>query len=570
MNRAGNLSRLFAPIALPSVTGGRARCFDGVQERVVVGVSRAIGRRDVDDRDEAGDVRRRRRQQPVEPPADDRDAIEPVVRGRPAARRQLDDDAHACSSDRRWRLLDVEQRLAPRDAAEPRVHLRAAHELRERAAAVRRGAVAGPQQADGAPPARAGERRVAHPVDDDDRGAPRRAESRAQTPSRARQARRPRTGEPRAGQRDGAAGPSVVHSHRITPRNEGSTVGRRRLLLEQLLEARCALERGEPGGCLQPLLAPAPHHAAAAGSRDRRRGADEPAQQKIPRSRARPPRRPWDDCALRIANASVTSCSTWSCCSRSRSLPAATCAPRAGREPEARRPTSRPGRRSSAPRRGASRSAATTRRASSSRESSQRTASSSSGRSAEGTTGVVVSIVHAGDRSLASDRGVAPSFAPDELDPAWVDCDVLHLSGYALLREPIAATALLAARLAREQGARVSVDVAAWTEIRSYGPVQFRELLDELAPDVLFATEAEWELLGGAYLTRADRRAEARRARLHRLHRGREARLRRASRRRSSTRPAPATRSPRASCSAAPSRRRRGAGSRRPLAASRK
>ena len=29
----------------------------------------------------------------------------------------------------------------------------------------------------------------------------------------------------------------------------------------------------------------------------------------------------------------------------------------------------------------------------------------------------------------------------------------------------------------------------------------FRELLDELAPDVLFATEAEWELLGGAYLT---------------------------------------------------------------------
>src|SRR5207342_1123540 len=65
----------------------------------------------------------------------------------------------------------------------------------------------------------------------------------------------------------------------------------------------------------------------------------------------------------------------------------------------------------------------------------------------------------------------------------------------------IAATALLAARLAREQGARVSVDVAAWTEIRSYGPVQFRELLDELEPDVLFATEAEWELLGGAYLS---------------------------------------------------------------------
>jgi sugar/nucleoside kinase (ribokinase family) len=118
-----------------------------------------------------------------------------------------------------------------------------------------------------------------------------------------------------------------------------------------------------------------------------------------------------------------------------------------------------------------------------------------------GATGLVVSIVQAGDRSLASDRGVAPSLAPEELEAGWVACDVLHLSGYALLQEPIARTALLAARLAREQGARVSVDVAAWTEIRRFGPVQFRELLDELAPDVLFATEAEWELLGGAYLT---------------------------------------------------------------------
>ena len=121
---------------------------------------------------------------------------------------------------------------------------------------------------------------------------------------------------------------------------------------------------------------------------------------------------------------------------------------------------------------------------------------------ADGTTGVVVSIVGAdGDRSMASDRGVAPSFGPDELDEAWLDCDVLHVSGYALLREPIDATARLAARLARAGGARVSVDVAAWTEIRSYGPVRFRELLDGLSPDVLFATEAEWEMLGGAYLT---------------------------------------------------------------------
>jgi len=119
-----------------------------------------------------------------------------------------------------------------------------------------------------------------------------------------------------------------------------------------------------------------------------------------------------------------------------------------------------------------------------------------------GATGVVVSIVgEDGERSMASDRGVAPSLEPEELDHAWLDCDVLHVSGYALLREPVSHAALLAARLARESGARVSVDVAAWTEIRAFGPVRFRELLDTIAPDVLFATEAEWEMLGGAYLT---------------------------------------------------------------------
>jgi sugar/nucleoside kinase (ribokinase family) len=120
----------------------------------------------------------------------------------------------------------------------------------------------------------------------------------------------------------------------------------------------------------------------------------------------------------------------------------------------------------------------------------------------DGATGVVVSLVGAGgERSMASDRGVAPSLEPGELEVAWLDCDVLHVSGYALLREPISHAALLAVTLAREHGARISVDVAAWTEIRAFGPVRFRELLDTVAPDVLFATEAEWEMLGGAYLT---------------------------------------------------------------------
>jgi len=119
---------------------------------------------------------------------------------------------------------------------------------------------------------------------------------------------------------------------------------------------------------------------------------------------------------------------------------------------------------------------------------------------AQGRNGVVVSLVGPnGERTMASDRGVAPELAPDELDPAWFASDCLHISGYALLAAPIDAAALRAAELARANGARVSVDLSAWTRIREYGPQQFREKLEALAPDVIFANEPEWEIVGAAY-----------------------------------------------------------------------
>jgi sugar/nucleoside kinase (ribokinase family) len=119
---------------------------------------------------------------------------------------------------------------------------------------------------------------------------------------------------------------------------------------------------------------------------------------------------------------------------------------------------------------------------------------------AEGRNGVVVSLVGPdGDRTMASDRGVAPGLAPEDLDPAWLACDCLHISGYALLASPIDATALRAAELARAQGAQISVDLSAWTRIRAYGPQEFRARLETLAPDVVFANEPECEIVGAAY-----------------------------------------------------------------------
>lgn len=119
---------------------------------------------------------------------------------------------------------------------------------------------------------------------------------------------------------------------------------------------------------------------------------------------------------------------------------------------------------------------------------------------AQGRSGVVVSLVGAdGERTMASDRGVAPELAPDELDPAWFACDRLHISGYALLASPIDTAALRAAALARANGAQVSVDLSAWTRIRAYGPQEFRARLETLAPDIVFANEPEWEIVGAAY-----------------------------------------------------------------------
>jgi sugar/nucleoside kinase (ribokinase family) len=101
---------------------------------------------------------------------------------------------------------------------------------------------------------------------------------------------------------------------------------------------------------------------------------------------------------------------------------------------------------------------------------------------------------------MATDRGVAPELRAEELEAAWFSgCRWLHLSGYSLLAEPIGEAALSAARLAQAEGARVSVDLSSWSAIRGYGPARLRSRLEELGPDVVFANEPEWELVGGAY-----------------------------------------------------------------------
>jgi ribokinase len=101
-----------------------------------------------------------------------------------------------------------------------------------------------------------------------------------------------------------------------------------------------------------------------------------------------------------------------------------------------------------------------------------------------------------GERSMASDRGAATELRAEDLEPAWLACDHLHVSGYALMLEPVRSAALRAVELARAAGARVSVDLASWSGIRDSGVESFREAVRSAAPDVVFANDEEEREVG--------------------------------------------------------------------------
>ena len=113
--------------------------------------------------------------------------------------------------------------------------------------------------------------------------------------------------------------------------------------------------------------------------------------------------------------------------------------------------------------------------------------------------GIIVSLVDpSGERTMCSDRGVATELLPEEITSAWFDgCTHLHVSGYALLREPVRFAASAAIAVARAGGARVSIDLSSWSAIRDFGAARFRALVAELAPDVVFANEDEDDIIGG-------------------------------------------------------------------------
>jgi len=109
-----------------------------------------------------------------------------------------------------------------------------------------------------------------------------------------------------------------------------------------------------------------------------------------------------------------------------------------------------------------------------------------------------------GERSFVADRRAATRMEPEDLKPEWFDdIDLLHLPAYSLLVEPLGSASARAVELARARstrGVRVSVDLASVGPLLAHGRREAREMIGNLRPDLVFATETEAEALLGRHV----------------------------------------------------------------------
>ncbi|HET9754928.1 MAG TPA: carbohydrate kinase family protein [Candidatus Limnocylindrales bacterium] len=104
------------------------------------------------------------------------------------------------------------------------------------------------------------------------------------------------------------------------------------------------------------------------------------------------------------------------------------------------------------------------------------------------------------ERSFVTDRWAALQLQPGDLKPAWfAGADALHLPLYSLIDEPLSVAGRRGIELARGANAAVCVDLASIGPLLARGRRAARTLIEEVAPDILFATASEAEGLLGRY-----------------------------------------------------------------------
>ncbi|MRX42303.1 hypothetical protein GJR97_01020 [Agromyces sp. Q22] len=114
----------------------------------------------------------------------------------------------------------------------------------------------------------------------------------------------------------------------------------------------------------------------------------------------------------------------------------------------------------------------------------------------EGRTGAVVLVVAPdGERTMFPDRAAAAELSG--VEPRWLDGVAwLHVPSYGFEHEPMRGEVRRLVALARDRGARVSIDASSTGLLEGLGVARVLGWLAQLRPDVLFANEAEAERLG--------------------------------------------------------------------------
>ncbi len=104
-----------------------------------------------------------------------------------------------------------------------------------------------------------------------------------------------------------------------------------------------------------------------------------------------------------------------------------------------------------------------------------------------------------GERSFVQDRGAALRLRPEDLKPEWfAGADAVHLPAYSLLDQPLGLAGMAATKLAHEAGSLVTIDVSSTAPLLARGRRAAVRLLEDAAPDLLFATRDEARALLGA------------------------------------------------------------------------
>ena len=102
-----------------------------------------------------------------------------------------------------------------------------------------------------------------------------------------------------------------------------------------------------------------------------------------------------------------------------------------------------------------------------------------------------------GERTMATQRGASVGLRPADLDEKWFEgTRLIHVPAYSLFESPLADAARAAIAYVRRSGGALAIDLSSAVGLQAYGAARMTRDLEELGPELLFATEAEAAALG--------------------------------------------------------------------------